>query len=235
MHPAFAKRTVDALLFDLDGTLIDSAEDLAQAYIEAFRIAGFDPPASHRVYPLLGAPLEEMTPALGYHFSPDETERLFRAFRQYYAEHWTDRTRPYPGVTELLPALEKHFRLAVVTTKRQLQADRLTRALGIADPFRHVQGWQEGLRHKPAPDLPRAALAALGVAPQNALMVGDTPRDILAGKAAGCGTIAVSYGAGDVEALRAAGPDALADSFSEILSHLGVKPPLSPADNPGGE
>src|SRR5215470_1887167 len=84
--------------------------------------------------------------------------------------------------------------------------------------FQHIQGWVPGLQLKPAPDAVIAALAALRCAPQQALMVGDTPADILAGKAAGLKTCAVTYGFGTLKDLRHCQPDYVIDTFSDLVS-----------------
>ena len=204
------------MLLDLDGTLIDSSEDLASSVIESFRQAGCAPPPREKVLPHMGAPLGEMQPCIDPGLTAEDVKRVFKAFRAYYPEHWLDRTAPYEGVMETLPRLAERYALAVVTTKRQVQADRLTASLGIDGFFRHIQGWNEGLRHKPHPDLLLAALRALGVPPSEAVMVGDTIRDILAGRNAGCSTIAVTYGVGDEDELRGLQPDALAHAFAEL-------------------
>jgi phosphoglycolate phosphatase len=211
------------VLFDLDGTLIDSREDLTNAVEAAFRALGMSPPPRDRIALLMGSPLEEMPASFGISFSSGQMDRFFGAFRAYYPLHWLDHTAFYEGAREMLETLSGAAALALVTTKRQEQADRLSEALGIAARFRHVQGWQPGLRHKPAPDLPLAALRALGVRPEHAVMIGDTFRDVLAGKDAGCATIAVTYGGGEREALEALHPDALADAPSEIPAILGVR------------
>ena len=109
-------------------------------------------------------------------------------------------TRLYPGVIPTLQALST-FTLGVVTTKEPEQAEMVLRRTGLNGFFKHVQGTTDDLRAKPAPDTVLAALAALQCAPSQALMVGDTSADMLAGKAAGAKTCAVTYGFGAREAL----------------------------------
>ncbi|MCU0722772.1 MAG: HAD family hydrolase [Planctomycetes bacterium] len=217
----FAGRRIEAVLFDLDGTLIDSREDLTDAVEVSFRALGVAPPPRDRIRGLMGTPLEEMAQVLGLSFTEEQTRLFGEAFRAHYPLHWLDHTRFYEGAEALLESLSTRAALALVTTKRQWQADRLAEGLGVAARFRHVQGWQPGLRHKPAPDLPLAALRALGVRPERAVMVGDTFRDVGAGRAAGCATIAVTYGCGDRASLEALRPDALADSPAEVGALLG--------------
>jgi phosphoglycolate phosphatase-like HAD superfamily hydrolase len=104
----------------------------------------------------------------------------------------------------------------IVTTKEPGQADVVLRRLALAPFFQHVQGGTPGLRLKPAPDTILAALAVLRCAPPHALMVGDTPADVLAGKAAGTMTCAVTYGFGRREALVQCVPDYVIDTFDEL-------------------
>lgn len=210
----------EAVLFDLDGTLIDSREDLTLCVIESFRLCGFPVPLRERIDPLMGWPLEEIPEALGLSMDAAGMEALIRAFRGFYPDHWLDNTRPYPGVREGLSSLASSLPLAVVTTKQQMQALRICDALGLSPHFRHIQGWREGLRHKPAPDMLLEALRALGVRPEKAVMVGDTFRDVLAGKEAGCFTVAVTYGTGDPAELRRLRPDAEAASFAQVAERL---------------
>jgi phosphoglycolate phosphatase-like HAD superfamily hydrolase len=109
------------------------------------------------------------------------------------------------------------FTLGVVTTKESEGAEIVLRRLALIPFFRHIQGGSPGLRFKPAPDTILAALAALHCAPPDALMVGDTPADILAGKAAGTKTCAVTYGFGRRETLLQCAPDYVIDSFGELV------------------
>jgi phosphoglycolate phosphatase-like HAD superfamily hydrolase len=112
------------------------------------------------------------------------------------------------------------FTLGVVTTKESEQAEIVLRRVALISFFQHIQGGSPGLRLKPAPDTILAALAALHCAPPHALMVGDTPADILAGKAAGTRTCAVTYGFGTREVLLQCAPDYVIDSFGELVGLL---------------
>ena len=118
------------------------------------------------------------------------------------------------------PAGVVRITLGVVTTKEPEQAEIVLRRLGLNSFFKHIQSPAGDLRAKPAPDTVLAALAALHCIPSQALMVGDTPADMLAGKAAGVRTCAVTYGFGSREALSGCAPDAVIDSFGELLRVL---------------
>lgn len=211
---------LEAVLFDLDGTLLDSNEDLLRSVDHGFMAAGFEPPPRNSSAALLGAPLEEMPRELGITMNPDQMASFCAAFRKHYPEHWLDNSSLFDAVPELLEALAARYRLALVTTKRQEQADRICEVLGIARFFAHIQGFQKGLRHKPAPDLVLEALKGLKLPPGAAVMVGDTHRDLLAGKAAGCRTLAVAWGCGSRELLEAHSPDGFFDSISGLRDLL---------------
>jgi phosphoglycolate phosphatase-like HAD superfamily hydrolase len=108
--------------------------------------------------------------------------------------------------------------MGVVTTKAQDQAEMVLHKLDLAHHFRHVQGARPGIPLKPAPDSLIAALAALECSPEQALMVGDTAADILAGKAAGVRTCAVTYGFGGLDELRACEPTYTVTSFDGLAA-----------------
>jgi len=157
-----------------------------------------------------------MARELGYPLSPAQLRTFHDTYRARYVAFCTHHTRPYPGVTATLQALSS-LTFGVVTTKAQEQAEMVLRQLQMASFFQHIQGWVPGLQLKPAPDAVIAALAALRCAPQQTLMVGDTTADILAGKAAGLKTCAVTYGFGSPEELQHCQPDYVIDTFSDLL------------------
>src|SRR5262249_21984379 len=140
-------------------------------------------------------------------------------YRQYYAASEARHTRLYPGVLATLQALPS-VTFGVVTTKAQAQAETVLQQLRLRAFFQHVQGWVPGLQLKPAPDTVVAALTALRCAPQQALMVGDPTADILAGKAAGLRTCAVTYGFGALAELQRCEPDYVIDTFGDLAGLL---------------
>ena len=211
---------ITTVLCDLDGTLIDSRRDIALAFQYALRrVAGGALPEEAAIAQHIGKALEHMARALGYHFSPTQLTTFLDTYRHHYAASGTPHTRPYPGVTTTLQALS-FLTFGVVTTKAQEQAETLLRRLQLRAFFRHVKGWVPGLQLKPAPDSVVAALTALHCAPQQALMVGDTAADVLAGKAAGLKTCAVTYGFGALEDLRRCAPDYVIDTFGDLAAVL---------------
>jgi len=209
-----AARTI---LFDLDGTLVDSLADIIASFQHGFTRLGLEAPGEPEVRALVGKPLDEMYAC----FAPDRAVELCAAYREHYARNFANRSRPYPGVPALLATLrERGYSLAIATTKRTDMARRFIEALGMSNMVDHVQG-TDGFPHKPAPDVIHRALAALGT--QGLWMVGDTVTDIQAGRAAGLKTYAVSWGTHSAEQLATAAPDELRPDLGALLQNL---PPL---------
>ena len=209
--------TTTTILCDLDGTLVDSRRDIAMAFQQAWRsVLGGIPPSPTAIAQHIGKPLAEMLSELGGTLPPSLLSTFLTAYRRTYTEKDARLTQPYPGVILTLQALST-FTLGVVTTKESGQAEIVLRRLALIPFFQHIQGGSLGLRLKPAPDTILAALAALHCEPPRALMVGDTPADVLAGKAAGTKTCAVTYGFGAREALLQCAPDHVIGSFGELV------------------
>jgi phosphoglycolate phosphatase len=216
------------VIFDLDGTLVDSVKDIRAALVHALaEVAPADPELDERALGAagLGLPLEEFF-ALArppWHPASDEAarRRFIDAYRAYYHAHLLDRTRPFDGVVETLAALEplraqRGLRTAVATTKRTDTARRVIAGLGLERWFDAVLG-TDGMAHKPAPDVLYAAARAVGREPATGLMVGDTGRDLQAGRAAGMKTCGVAWGVTGADGLRPLEPDWLIARFAELL------------------
>jgi phosphoglycolate phosphatase len=206
------------VVFDLDGTLVDSLPDIIASFLHGFGARGLPTPPAAAVRALIGEPLEDMYARLA---PPEHGPALCALYREHYPRHFTDHSRPMPGVPEALRTLrERGYLLAVATTKRTDMARRFVEAMGLAPLLDHVQG-TDGFAHKPAPDVVLRALAALGTG--GLWMVGDTTLDIRAGRAAGLRTYALSWGTHPEAQLRTAEPDLLEPSLDALLARL---PPL---------
>jgi len=215
------RRPFDAILFDLDGTLADSADDIADALLQAFRSVDLTP--RHPISALVdGSPLEELFAVAAPEADAQLFERFVSAYRGAYLRGGYRRTRLYPGVSETLhalSALRPPLRLAVATSRRADAALGVTEALGIAHRFEHIEGsGGTTLRAKPAPDLLLLLARRMEIDPARVLVVGDTPRDIAAGRAAGMSTAAVLYGLGQRDQLHAERPDHLLEDLEDLLA-----------------
>ncbi|ETX02650.1 MAG: hypothetical protein ETSY1_02805 [Candidatus Entotheonella factor] len=211
-------RALTTVLYDLDGTLIDSARDITAAFLNALgHVASTPLPEPADVARHIGKSHPDMLSALGVDLSDDRFEAFRQVYRRYFAQYGTQYTQPFPGVRETLNRFPD-LALGVVTTKAQNQAEMVLQNLDLAQHFRHVQGARPGIPLKPAPDSLLAALAALEGSPAQALMVGDTPADILAGKAAGVRTCAVTYGFGNWDELQACEPTYTVTSFQNLAA-----------------
>jgi phosphoglycolate phosphatase len=200
-----------AIVFDLDGTLVDSFDDISAAFRRSFHVIGVEPPAADTVRTLIGQPLRDMYAP----WAPGEAiDALVAEYRRDYADRCADSTRPFPGIVDLLAALrERGHGVAVATTKTTWMARTVIGRVGLEDHVDHVQG-TDGFPHKPAPDVITHALAGVGRA--GAWMIGDAVTDVVAGRAAGLRTCAVTWGVHSEADLRAAGPDAIVTTVEEL-------------------
>jgi pyrophosphatase PpaX len=195
-----------AVLFDLDGTLIDSIELILSSYRHTMlEHRGATPPDAVWVAGL-GTPLWTQFRK----FTDDESEvaAMVETYRGHNLANHDRMVRPYPGVLEAVRTLHEAGRdLAIVTSKTRDGAHRGLRHCGFDGLFPVVVGADDVERHKPDPAPVRHALELLGVAPGDAVFVGDSPHDLVAGRAAGVRTAAVAWGPFPREELDALRPD----------------------------
>jgi len=197
---------LDAVLFDLDGTLLDSMELIRRSYGHALRVhRGVEP--EHESW------LEGIGRPLRWQFArhaqdPAEVEAMIATYRAHNLAHHDAAVSAFPGAIEAVRALaERGLGLAIVTSKLRSGALRGLARGGFEDLFPVIVAADDVKEHKPDPAPVRAALAALGVEASRAVMVGDSPHDLAAGRGAGTRTAAVAWGPFPPEALRACAPD----------------------------
>ena len=201
-------------LFDVDGTLMDSAGDIVGAIQEVLAANGrpiaadFDLLKSY-IGHHLAAPFGEIFPEYG----PPQIDELIRQYRVSYLARGHRLTSVYPGVSEALAALAG--RKSTATTKGTPTTRAVLEQFGLIRYFDHVQG-TDGFPYKPAPDVILTAMAALGARPEDCLMVGDSVADMEAGKRAGVKTCAVRYGYGKPEDLARFAPDFWIDDLGAL-------------------
>ena len=208
----------EALCFDLDGTLVDSAEDLIRATAHSLRVVGLEPPPPEVIIGYVGGGARGLLHgSMGDASTPGLVEEGLEAFIDYYGAHLLDNTLPYPGVVEVLEHFAARIPLAVVTNKPEAFSREILEGLGLGGYFREVLGYDSVERKKPHPEGILRVLEGWGVKPPMAAMVGDSPYDILAGKAAGAVAVGVTYGFKPLEELTSAGPDFLVDDIRELI------------------
>jgi phosphoglycolate phosphatase len=210
---------VSGVLFDLDGTLIDSRRDIAASVNHTLSVLGRAPLSVERVERMVGDGVRQLlTRAYGPMDEPT-LQRALEIFLPYYQDHCVDSTSLYPGVMETLHSL-KGKGLAIVTNKPLAHTEKTLKALGLDSHFPVVLGGDSLPRRKPDPDPLWEALRRLDVPAANALMVGDSPMDIQAARSAGVRVAAVSYGFRTGEELKACSPDFLIGAFTELREVL---------------
>jgi phosphoglycolate phosphatase len=212
-----------AVLFDLDGTLLDSLDDLADSMNEV--LAARDAPLHDRedYQRFIGDGLEMLVRrALPRDQLDDATVKAcMQAMRERYAERWDRKTRPYPGVPELLDALtERGLRLAVLSNKPHDFTCRIVERLLARWRFDPVLGSRPGVPKKPDPQVARDIAGQHGVAPADWLYLGDTSVDMRTACAVGMVAVGVTWGFRDAAELEQAGARHLIDHPSELLKLL---------------
>lgn len=216
---------VELVVFDLDGTLVDSRVDICASIQKTLAFNGMDPVDDGIIASMIGTPLRAMFSQLLNTNSPEEIEQACVFYRNWFFDHCADESRLFDGVLSCLDAL-KPLKLAVGTGKLRFQAIKVLDEMGITDRFCEIVG-SDGLPCKPDPATPRVILQRLHIMPQHAWMVGDTTLDILAGKAAGMRTCAVTTGTDSHAALEASAPDILLHTLADLPRMLGIPNPAS--------
>jgi phosphoglycolate phosphatase len=204
-----------AVVFDLDGTLIDSAHDLADALNYTMGLRGHPPFPVAQVKEMVGGGIPKLVErALRAHGVPDaELLPLAADFLNYYRDNLVRRTSLYDGAAELLETLKcEGRRLGLCTNKQHQFTVDIVEQLGIAKYFGAINGEREDQARKPAPAPLLSVLHALGVRPEDAVMVGDNSADVECAKAAGAVPVAVRYGYARVS------PDEL--GAAAVIDHL---------------
>ncbi len=211
--------TVRVLIFDLDGTLIDSKLDLALSVNAMLEHMNRSPLSHETIYSYVGngAPLL-VRRALGEGSTDEEEKKGLAYFLSYYREHMLDNTVPYPGVREGLALLYK-YPMAILTNKPVRFSGWILQGLGLADYFRYVYGGNSFATKKPDPVGVEVLLRDLKAARNEAMMVGDSDVDVRTARNSGIWACGVSYGLG-LKGLRAHPPDVMVDSLVELPSHL---------------
>jgi phosphoglycolate phosphatase len=216
--------TDTTIVFDLDGTLVDTAPDLAAATNHALGLLGLAPITIAQLHPFIGHGSKAMIDAgLRLHdvaVTADELTRLHERFLEFYADNVAVGSRPFEGVPELLDALlAGGARLAVCTNKVEALSKLLLRALALDGKFRAIAGRDTFAMFKPAPGHLLGTIEMAGGRGDRAVMVGDSEVDITTAAAAHVPSIAVTFGY-TPRPVRELGPDAVIDHYREFPAAL---------------
>lgn len=215
---------VDFVIFDLDGTLVDSAPDIARAVGVTLREAGVEPPPLDAVKRMVGdggrALIDRALAAAG---AQRDADALLVRFLAHYADGLCIESRLYEGIPELLDQLRgAGIPAAVLTNKPGPLARGLLERLGIAAAFTAIVGDGDGFPRKPDPAAARNLLQRAGVAPARAAVAGDGLPDLMVAQGLGARPLAVGWGYVTPERLRAAGAPFVASTAGDLAEALGV-------------
>lgn len=204
-----------AVIFDWDGTVVDSTSTITQAIREACRDIGVAVPSVERASYVIGLGLSEALSYVAPNLSAAQQEKLTERFRHHYLSQ--DKfLRPFPGMTEVFEELRTAgIPLAVATGKSRVGLERAFEATGTRQYFQTSRCADES-DPKPAPTMVLEICEELGLRPANALVIGDTTHDIGMARAAKASVLAVTYGAHDHDVLRQAEPVQCVHSVAEL-------------------
>lgn len=215
---------IQAIAFDLDGTLIHSLPDLADSANTVRAHFGLSPLPESLIETFIGDGVRHlMHRALTADFNGRDDARIEEALGvhlAYYGAHYMNRTQLYPNVKAMLTALQtRGIKIALVTNKIEKHARNILEHYGIMPFFDVIYGGDTLPTHKPAPDQLLAVAKDFNLKPEQILMVGDSPNDMLSAKAAGSSTLFVTFGYCDNDALinnPATSPDAQIDDLAQL-------------------
>ena len=204
-------------LFDIDGTLLDSARDICGAVEQVLAAAGAPPVSFDFLKGYVGLHLVAVFGDVFPNHTPEQMEEWIRQYRAIYLGAGHTQTTVYPGAAEALAALGG--RKGTATTKGTPTTRAVLEQFGLLRYFDHVQG-TDGFPSKPAPDVILKSMEALGAKPEECLMVGDSAADMEAGRAAGIKTCAVLYGYGKRDDMARHQPDFWIDDLRQLVPPL---------------
>ena len=206
----------EVLLFDFDGTLIDSKVDIATAVNLTLGDLGLPLRSVAEIFSFVGDGVKRLLRLSVGEENPDQYDRALEVFRRHYLENCVQTTRWYPGIYEVLQHY-KDRRKVIVTNKSLEYTLAIVDGLQARDLFQHVEAPRDTTELKPEPVMLERALEVLGADPGRTVMIGDSTNDVRAAQAAGIRGCAVGYGYGNREKVTALEPDFYCETPQDLL------------------
>ena len=212
---------IKAVILDMDGTLLDTVQDMLVSVNHAMDTAGHARITFTEFQPLIGGGVRDIYKALLADRTPEEREQAVQAHLTWYRAHCTDKTCFYPGMKETLLELSKrNIKLAIITNKVERNALKIAAHFCSDIPFAEVWGNNDVRPLKPDPQVGYMACEALQVKPEEVLYVGDGDTDMRFAKTMGFGAIAACWGYTDREVLKENGAEVLLEKPLDLLELL---------------
>ena len=207
--------SISAIFFDLDGTLVDSSIGIHNGFTYTFEQLGVTSPDAKTIRGFMGPPLET---SFATCLPTEQIEQAIQLYRSYYKEKGVYEAQLYPHIKDLLVELAKQFPLYITTTKNTPTAQDRTKNFGIYHFFDGIYGSSPETPHKA--DVIRQALQAHQLAPEQAIIIGDTKFDMLGAQETGIQKLAVTWGFGEQADLLDYQPDYIAHKPIEVLGYF---------------
>lgn len=213
---------IDAVIFDLDGTLVDSVGDIANAVNFALQQLGLSTVSQEHVRGWIGAGLPMLCQRAAKHSGiADRWADIEQHARPYYQKHCADTTRPFDGVAELLDyGRERGLPMSVLSNKPHDMVVVILEVLGLNDYFVSAKGYLDDATKKPNAGPALELCRAMNAPPERVALVGDSVIDIDTARNAGMMSIAVTWGFEEVDSLTSRGPDLLVNTCGELIERL---------------
>jgi pyrophosphatase PpaX len=225
---AAAGHQPSAILFDLDGTLVDSIELIVAAAMNAFASRPGPSPSEAQIRNTIGRPLP--TTFGPWLVDDDDLPFLISKYRAYQLEHHDRLTNAYEGIVDAVAALHASGHpMGIVTSKVGFMAERALVHTGLASYMRCIIASDSTTKHKPDPEPVLLGLERLAAAPEDAIFVGDSPYDMQAARAAGVHALGVAWGAFTIQTLVDAGAEAVIQRPDELIPYVRRSPRPAPS------
>jgi HAD superfamily hydrolase (TIGR01509 family) len=210
--------SLKGVIFDVDGTLVDSNDAHAQSWVDTFKGAGYEVPFEV-VRPLIGMGADKLLPrTIGVRHDSEEGKKLIKRRSEIFRERYLSRLRPLPGARALvLRVRDDGLKTIVATSAKDEELKGLLKAAEVDDLMEEKATASDAKRSKPDPDIVEAAIEESGVPANKAVMIGDTPYDVEAATRAGVRIIAFRSGGWDDASLKGAAQ--IYDGPADLLSH----------------